>query len=198
MQPPKAMEFEVFETPPPPSPKTPEPEKEIQPRIRTPREKLLPPPPNDAAPAEPTKPVPLVTGISMSSTTQAGQFAVPVGNTTYGKTGTARDPSEAKPYAAADYALPGDADQEPEVIGSEIKVPYPEAARQAQVQGTVRLKVSIDAAGSVTGVVAIGGPGYGLREAAIGALQRFRFRPAMKRGQPIPYTFIYAYTFELR
>ncbi|NVJ02739.1 energy transducer TonB, partial [Myxococcus sp. AM009] len=40
-------------------------------------------------------PPPLIVGMTMSSTTSAGSFAAPVGNTAYGRTGpTAKDPKD--------------------------------------------------------------------------------------------------------
>ncbi|NVJ19580.1 energy transducer TonB, partial [Myxococcus sp. AM010] len=44
---------------------------------------------------EVVKPPPLIVGMTMSSTTSAGSFAAPVGNTAYGRTGpTAKDPKD--------------------------------------------------------------------------------------------------------
>jgi protein TonB len=140
--------------------------------------------------------VPLVVGISMSSTTAVGGFAVGVGNTTYGKAQAPVDPDTVKPYAAPRYLPPGSADSEPQVL-SEVKVPYPEEAKKGEVEGSVRLKVTLEPTGEVKEVVVLSGPGYGLNEAARAALRRFRFKPATKGGEAVGYTFIYTYTFEL-
>ena len=139
----------------------------------------------------------VITGVTLSSTTSAGGFAAPIGNTAYGKmSDKAVDPSEVKPYAAPKYAPPGGADTEPELIG-EIKITYPEEARKAGIEGSVRLKVTIDEKGNVIAALVMNGPGYGLDEAARDALRRFRFRPATKGGEPVGYTFPYTYTFLL-
>jgi protein TonB len=209
----RTVEMEFFEPPkPPPPPPPPEEEKPeppkplVQPKVKPPPVKVAepkppkeeaPPPPNDTPPPEtPTKPVPIVVGISLNSTTAAGGFAVGVGNTTYGKADKVVNAADVKPYSAPKYAPPGGADTEPQLIG-EIKIAYPEEAKKADVEGTVRLKVSLDPEGNVTDVVVMTGPGYGLNEAARDALKRFRFKPATKGGEAVGYTFIYSYTFLL-
>ena len=127
-----------------------------------------PPPPNDAPPPEtPSKPVPLVVGISMSSTTSAGSFAAPVGNTVYGKTdGTAAKPEDVKAYSAPKYVPVYQVDQSPSVL-REVKVEYPREAKAAGVEGSVVLSVTVDPEGKVVEAKIVkGGLGYGLDEAA--------------------------------
>ncbi len=207
----RTVEMEFYEPPkpPPPPPEVkPEPPKPLEPpkakpppvklaEPRPPPKEEAPPPPNDEPPPKPTAPVPIVVGISMSSTTAGGDFAVQVGNTSYGKASDKIvDPKDVKAYAAPKYAPPGGVDTEPSVL-DEPKVPYPEEAKKADVEGTVRLKLKIDAEGVVQEVAVINGPGYGLDEAARDAVRRFRFKPATKGGVPIGYTFIYNFTFLL-
>ncbi|WP_141607775.1 MULTISPECIES: energy transducer TonB [unclassified Myxococcus] len=157
-----------------------------------------PPPPNDTPPPEPqAKPPPLVVGMTMSSTTSAGSFAAPVGNTAYGKTGpTAKDPKDVKGYSAPKYAPIYQVDSEP-TVASEVKIPYPEEARRAGVEGTVTLSITIDHEGKVVAVKILKGPGYGLNEAARDAIRRFRFKPAIKGGEPVSTEMKYSYTFLL-
>jgi protein TonB len=157
-----------------------------------------PPPPNDAPPPEqPSKPVPLVVGISMSSTTSAGGFAAAVGNTVYGKTGDkAVDPKEVKAYSAPKYVPVYQVDTEPSVA-SEVKIPYPDEARRAGVEGTVTLSITIDNEGRVVKASVVKGLGYGLDEAARTALMRFRFKPAIKNGEAVSTEMKYSYTFVL-
>lgn len=200
------VEMELYTPPPPPPPPVEEPPKPLEkPKAKPAPVKLAevkpppdaPPPPNDTPPPEPAKPVPLVVGISMTSTTAAGGFAVQVGNTTYGKSAdTVVDPSQVKPYSAPRYLPPGGADTEPTLL-SEEKIPYPEEARRNEIEGHVRLKVRINPAGTVEEVLVLSGPGYGLNEAARDALKRSRFRPATQGGEAVGYTFIYTYTFLL-
>jgi periplasmic protein TonB len=205
---------EVRRPPPPPPPEEPRPEEPPPPRPKAPKPPPVkvaqaekpppppppdaPPPPNDTPPPEaPSKPVPLVVGLSMSSTTSAGSFAAPVGNTTYGKVGErATDPSEVKAYAAPRYVPVYQVDTEP-TVASEVKIPYPEEARRAGVEGTVTLSITIDHEGRVVKVTVLSGPGYGLNEAARNALSRFRFKPAVKNGEPVSTEMKYSYTFLL-
>jgi protein TonB len=202
----RTVEMEFYQPPPPPPEKEPEPpkapEKVRPPEVKVaipkpPPKEVAPPPPNDTPPPEaPSKPVPIVVGISMTSTTAAGGFAVPAGNTSYGVADKVVDPSQVKAYTAPKYVPPGGADTEPSVLG-EVKIAYPEAAKKADIEGTVRLKLLIDAEGAVKEVVIVSGPGYGLNEAAREAIKRFRFKPATKGGEPVGTTLIYNYTFLL-
>ncbi|ATB43509.1 Ferric siderophore transport system, periplasmic-binding protein TonB [Cystobacter fuscus] len=186
--------------PPPPKPKAPPPVKvaRAEKPPPPPPPDAPPPPPNDAPPPEPAaKPVPLVVGLSLSSTTAAGGFAAPVGNTVYGKTGnTATDPKDVKAYSAPKYVPVYQVDTQP-TVASEVKIPYPDEARRAGVEGSVTMSITIDAEGRVVKVVVIKGLGYGLDEAARGALLRFRFKPAIKNGEPVSTEMKYSYTFVL-
>lgn len=59
---------------------------------------------------------------------------------------------------------------------------YPPIAKAAHVQGTVLLHVSVDPAGRVTGVDAIGGPSM-LKGAAVDAVKRWTYRPFEEGGK---------------
>ncbi|QDE66263.1 MULTISPECIES: energy transducer TonB [Myxococcus] len=212
---PVEMVMVEVQKPPPPPPEAPKPEEPPKPPPPKPRvvkpppvkvaeaPKPLPPPPVDAppppneTPPPSAKPAPLVVGLSMSSTTSAGGFAAPVGNTLYGRTGpTAKAPQEVKAYSAPKYAPIYQVDSEP-TVASEVKIPYPEEARRAGVEGTVTLSITIDHEGKVVAVKILKGPGYGLNEAARDAIRRFRFKPAIKGGEPVSTEMKYSYTFLL-
>ena len=197
--------------PPPPVPEEPKPEPPPPPkaRVRPPPVKVaeapkpLPPPPVDAppppneTPPPDAKPAPLVVGLSMSSTTSAGSFAAPVGNTLYGRTADkAKAPQEVKAYSAPKYTPIYQVDREPE-LANEVKIPYPEEARRAGIEGTVTLSVTVDLDGRVVSARVLNGPGYGLNEAARNAILRFRFRPAIKGGEAVSTEMKYSYTFLL-
>lgn len=206
----KHVEMEFYEPPPPPpkveEPK-PEPPKPDPPKVKLPPPPVkvavvkpppdAPPPPNEEPPPEAsTKPVPLVVGISMSSTTAGGTFAVGVGNTTYGKADKPVDPSTVQAYRAPKYVPPGGADTQPEVA-SEFKPPYPEEAKKNEIEGTVVLKVTIDENGVVTDVKVLKGLGFGLDEAALAAMRKFKFKPATKGGEMVGTTITYNYSWYL-
>lgn len=201
------FEVEPPKPPPPPPPKEdpkPEPPKPKPPvKVATveeppsPKERT-PPPPNEPPPPEAAaKPVPLVVGISLSSTTEAGGFAAPVGNTLYGKTSDkAVAPSEVKPYSAPKYTPIYQADTAPEAINP-VKIPYPEEARKAGVEGTVAISLTVDLNGNVVGARVLSGPGSGLNEAALEAIRRFKFKPATKNGEAVSTTITWSYRFYL-
>jgi protein TonB len=205
---PIVVEFVPIEPPKPPEPPPPEPEKPKPvepPKPRPPPVKLAevkpppeePPPPLEEAKEPPKEPPPLFVGVKMSSTTSAGAFAAPVGNTAYGQMPKAAPaPSEVKPYIAPKYVPPGSADRDPEV-DNEFKIPYPDEARRAGIEGTVRLRIVVDNEGRVVDVKVLNGPGYGLNDAARDAIKKFKFKAAMKGGEAVSTTMVYNYTFML-
>ena len=193
--------IEVERPRPPPAPEAkPEPPRPIPPEVRKlfkpkldPR-LLVQPPPNDLPPeTRPAEPPPVVVGLTLRSTTAAGSFDAPVGNTLAGKTpDKAVDPASVTPSPVPLYEL----DSQPTVVG-EVKIPYPEDARSRGIEGTVVLSVLVDETGRVRTVKVLSGPGGGLDQAAAKAVERIRFRPALRKGQPVPAQITYRYTFLL-
>jgi len=69
----------------------------------------------------------------------------------------------------------------------QVKADYPEAAKRANIEGTVILQVDIDATGTVKKVEVVQGLGYGCDEAAVEAMQKSNFTPALGAlGEPVP------------
>ena len=62
---------------------------------------------------------------------------------------------------------------------------YPADAKQSRIQGTVQLRVAVDATGHVTSVEALSGP-LPLRQAAIDAYSHATYRPLLKAGHATP------------
>ena len=62
---------------------------------------------------------------------------------------------------------------------------YPKSAKAAEKEGKVTLQVTIDENGIPQDIVALTKLGFGLEEAAIEALEKSTFHPAMKAGKPI-------------
>lgn len=62
---------------------------------------------------------------------------------------------------------------------------YPKSAKEANKDGTVVLKLTIDENGIPRDIVALTNLGFGLEAAAIEALKNSTFHPAMKKGKPI-------------
>lgn len=78
----------------------------------------------------------------------------------------------------------------------EVQAPYPEEARRVDMGGTVRLRVGIDENGRVREVKVVKRAGYGLDEAAVKAMWKFRFAPALDQGgRPVPFRINYDYRF---
>jgi len=73
---------------------------------------------------------------------------------------------------------------------------YPRDAEENGVEGDVRLRVSLNERGAVSGVRVLSGPGHGLEEAAAEAIRhRCKFSPAVARnGQALAFV-IESYTF---
>lgn len=94
---------------------------------------------------------------------------------------------------------PGDGSASPRVpvywISGEVSAPklihkmdpeYSEEARKAKVQGTVRMEIAVGEDGRV-GEIRVTGPlGLGQDERAVEAVRRWRFRPGMRMGRPVP------------
>jgi len=200
------LDMDMIITPPPKPPEPPKEEPKPEPPkpkpiVRTEAPKPpppLPPPPNQEPPPQaPPKPVPIVIGVTMDSTTNSGDVAMQVGNSLYGKAEKkVVEPANVQAYSAPKYVPPGTADEDASVL-HEVKVPYPEEARRADISGTVRLRIVIDLDGNVVDAKVISGPGYGLNEAALMAIKKFRFKPAKKGGEAVSTSQIYNYNFEL-
>lgn len=198
----------------PPSPPPPPRHQEVLRRPPPPRAPKPPPLPSSAEPPAPEPPradspparaAPRV-GISLSSTTSSGAFAVGVGNTLFGKAPeVATDPREVNPEAPAAPATPGAAgpfgEKRPSVqprLLEQPEVPYPASARHAGVEGQVKLLLSIDRQGHVASARVLTDPGEGLGEAARSAALRFRFSPGVLDGEPVEVKdFVFTYTFVL-
>ncbi len=63
--------------------------------------------------------------------------------------------------------------------------PYPESARRQGVQADVPLELVVSSSGVVEEARALSRSGYGLDDAAVAAVRRYRFRPAMRDGVPV-------------
>ena len=82
-------------------------------------------------------------------------------------------------------------------ILSKPRANYTDAARQAQVQGKVVLRVTFAANGTIGGISVISGLGNGLTEQAIAAARNIKFEPAKKNGQPVATVKSIEYTFTI-
>jgi protein TonB len=124
-------------------------------------------------------------------------------------------PTEAAPTAAAAAAAPTatatthkveqlaasheDICVEP-VVRPKRKVPvvpkYTLEARQAEIEGVVRVEVTIDETGQVVNARVVSGLGYGLDEAALVAARASTFDPATRCKKPVIGTTILPFRFQ--
>jgi protein TonB len=138
----------------------------------------------------------------MSSSTQGGGFAAPVGNTLYGQAPRAApEPTEVKPYRAEKYVPPTQVTVLPKPVG-ECAVPpgeYPDEARRLEFEGVVVLVVSVDEHGAVTDARVVEDPGHGLGPAAAASFRRHcgRWEPARRGSEAVATSFRYKFRFEL-
>lgn len=88
-------------------------------------------------------------------------------------------------------------DEPPKLI-SQLQVEYPEIAREAGVDGTVRLRLFINKNGRVEDVIIDKGiPKTGLNEAAIEAVKDTRWKPAQQRDQAVGVWYAFPVRFTL-
>jgi TonB family protein len=73
----------------------------------------------------------------------------------------------------------------PAVILSKPDPVYPAEARQLHLEGEVVLSVVFQASGKVDVQGVVQGLGHGMDEAAIGAAEQIRFKPAERNGRPV-------------
>jgi protein TonB len=77
------------------------------------------------------------------------------------------------------------------------KATYTDEARSNNIQGVVRLKITLLASGQVGSIVPVSRLPYGLTERAIAAARQIKFQPKMVNGVPVPVNVTYEYTFTI-
>jgi len=90
------------------------------------------------------------------------------------------EPARPAPLASATSAL-----VEPPRLMHRVEPEYPTIAARGHIRGTVKLRISIAADGAVKNVTALSGPPV-LIQAAVDAVRRWRYAPALLHGQPVP------------
>ncbi len=78
-----------------------------------------------------------------------------------------------------------------------VRPSYTDEARQAHVQGRIRIQLAVNDQGDVTDAHVLAGLGYGLDEAALEAARRLRFAPATRCNRPVAAPFVIAMRFVL-
>ncbi|MEY2933777.1 MAG: hypothetical protein RL033_4526 [Pseudomonadota bacterium] len=153
-----------------------------------------------------------IVGLSLESTVQGEGPAFATGTSRMGRTqGPAEDPrraTQAPSAGASATAAPSqrtatriptrDAQFEKPKRMRQAEPPYPATLKAQGVEGDVMVSVSIDASGRVTGVSIVQSSGQPeFDRAAQQAAQEERFSPALRDGQPVPFTLTYSYRFRI-
>jgi protein TonB len=89
-------------------------------------------------------------------------------------------------------------DVKPPVIVERVDPDYPQIARQSRVTGIVVVEAIIDKQGRVKNVRVLQGQPMGLSDAAVRAIEQWRFRPGTRRGEPVEVIFVLTVKFTLR
>jgi protein TonB len=68
-----------------------------------------------------------------------------------------------------------------------VKPVYPFAAKRAKMSGVVHVRVVVQPDGTVgeVSVVRSSPPGAGFEDSALNAVKRWRFKPALRDGEPV-------------
>lgn len=77
------------------------------------------------------------------------------------------------------------------------KPKYTDEARQNNITGNVRVRVTFLANGSIGSVSPVSNLGYGLTEQAIAAAKQMRFEPQMQNGRPVAVTKVVVFNFTI-
>ncbi|MCU0661547.1 MAG: TonB-dependent receptor [Myxococcota bacterium] len=104
---------------------------------------------------------------------------------------------DSKEPAPAQDESTGEPNLVPPVLEEYIKADYPEEALAAGIEAAVLAEIDVDESGLVTDVRVKEPAGQGFDEAAVAAMSRFVFRPALLGQTPIAATVLYRYTFFL-
>jgi protein TonB len=110
-----------------------------------------------------------------------------------------QDQKTLQPSDADSLPIPADevlVTRMPELI-SEIKIPYPAEAKKKGIQGAVVMDILIDEKGAVRQATLVNGPDPSLSEAALEAVKKFMFSPAIMQEKPVAVRIRYAYRFIL-
>jgi TonB family protein len=104
--------------------------------------------------------------------------------------------SQEAPRAAGPPYRVGDKVSRPEIVSSVPPV-YTELARRARVTGTVILEATIDEQGNVTDTRVLKGLPMGLDRSAVEAVRKWKFKPALLDGRPVPVYYVLTVNFQI-
>jgi protein TonB len=145
-------------------------------------------------------------GISMTGTGGPGGIGIgvpvgPGGGSSKGVSQITAPPPKEKSFGSVKEAAQAESPCGEDMVKAKplgvFNPPYTDEARSAEIEGRVKLKLSIDAQGNVTDVQVLSGLGHGLDESAIATARRMKFTPASNCGKAASSTFIVGASFRL-
>ncbi|MEZ4453106.1 MAG: TonB family protein [Nannocystaceae bacterium] len=220
----KVVRITMREAAPPPEPAKPEPEPEPEPEAPADAEPEPPPsaveaPPPEPEPAPPrprrAPPTPKASdpkaapeapefGVTMVGGVGPGGLAVPVGDPGGAPRGGHAQPvrkvRRERPLKAEPPSKEADTCSEAAQKPRPTAMPQPEyseRARAAGIEGVVRVRLTVDASGVVTGAELVQGLDPDLDAAALSAVRKATFTPAARCGAPVSATFTISVRFSL-
>jgi TonB family protein len=107
------------------------------------------------------------------------------------------DEPSPEPGAVPDLKRVGGDVQRPEIL-FRTDPQYTQAAREAQVRGTVIVEAIIDEDGCVRNVRPLQGLSHGMTEAATGSVRQWVFSPATMEGKPVKVYYVLSVNFDIR
>ncbi|SRR6266542_1021283 len=195
----KEPEPEKKKEAPPPPPKRAEP---------PPTLKNTPPPPIDAATPTPAGHEAMAAlpdfGIALGGGVEGG-IAVPMA----GIAANAAGQNAAGGAGTAEKRVHGPAPKPSDASGACVEDPtkpkalertapqYSDEARAANIEGVVKIELSVSATGDVVDARVLSGLGHGLDQAALVAAKRWKFSPAMRCGKPVESKHVVSMRFQL-
>lgn len=152
-------------------------------------------PPNEPPKQEPAR---KVFGASKKAVTtdEPGEgIDIKQGNTV----ATAPDEEKLKDGDADSLPIPTDEYllSRPPQLMNEVRPVYPPEAKAANIEGSVKVEILIDAEGRVREVKVLSGPGHGMNESALEAARQLRFRPAEASGKAVAVRVPFTVNFKL-
>lgn len=184
--------------PPKPPPEAPEPPKAAPRKVAMKAPKAAPAPaaPSAAPSTAPAAAVPEFFGLTMGGSASGNGAALPAARPA-GEKEEVRRPRP-KVLAAADAEEGGCAEEpvKPKPINV-VQPAYNDEARAAQIEGKVRVELTVDADGAVTAARVLAGLGHGLDEAALEAARASTFEPGTRCGKAAVTTFTIGMRFSL-
>lgn len=190
------VSFALNEIKPPPPPPPPEKKEEEKPKPKPkPEEKPLPNAQTDNKPIDNKEPPPVVQGLTKDSFSEEGDsgMLMRAGNTLMKEMDKKFiDPNAVKELPKGNVEPP-----EKKVVVAQhkltkqvkvrklVKPEYTKEAKEAEVEGTVLLRITIDETGKVVNVTVEKTIGYGLEKAAIEAIKKTEFEPGYVGDKPV-------------